>query len=134
MGLAAKNAILIVEFALQDKKKGEGVEKAAAEAARTRLRPILMTSLAFILGVIPLAFASGAGAELREALGTTVLFGMAGVTLFGLAFTPAFFVAFERLSERCSKKQGEERPDKTGALPMLPSPPTRKILPAPEGT
>jgi multidrug efflux pump len=92
VGLAAKNAILIVEFARQGEEHGEDRFKAAVEAARTRLRPILMTSFAFILGVVPLAIASGAGAEMRQSLGTTVFFGMIGVTFFGLIFTPAFYV------------------------------------------
>jgi len=101
VGLAAKNAILIVEFARQR----EVVEKvapewAAAHAARTRLRPILMTSFAFILGVAPLAVATGAGAEMRQSLGTAVLFGMAGVTIFGLIFTPAFYTLVRKLGRR----------------------------------
>ena len=74
--------------------------EAAIEAARTRLRPILMTSFAFILGVTPLAFASGAGAELRQALGVAVFFGMIGVTVFGLIFTPVFYVLTRRLSKK----------------------------------
>jgi multidrug efflux pump subunit AcrB len=92
MGLAAKNAILIVEFAKQLEDRGRDRWTAAAEAARLRLRPIVMTSLAFILGVTPLVWATGAGAELRQALGTAVFAGMIGVTLFGLIFTPAFYV------------------------------------------
>ena len=92
VGLAAKNAILIVEFAKQAEDEGADRWTAAVEAARTRLRPILMTSLAFILGVVPLMIATGAGAELRQALGTAVFFGMLGVTLFGLVFTPVFYV------------------------------------------
>jgi len=100
IGLAAKNAILIVEFAKQDEENGQSSEEAAVSAARTRLRPILMTSFAFILGVIPLAFAKGAGAEMRQALGTAVFFGMIGVTIFGLLFTPAFYVAMMKLSRR----------------------------------
>ena len=92
IGLAAKNAILIVEFAKQLEDQGRDRWAAAAEAARLRLRPILMTSLAFILGVVPLVWAVGAGAELRQALGTTVFAGMIGVTAFGLIFTPVFFV------------------------------------------
>ena len=92
IGLAAKNAILIVEFAKQLEDQGRDRYQAAAEAAELRLRPILMTSLAFILGVLPLAIAIGAGAELRQALGTAVVFGMMGVTIFGLIFTPTFYV------------------------------------------
>jgi HAE1 family hydrophobic/amphiphilic exporter-1 len=92
IGLAAKNAILIVEFARQAEEQGESRWDAAVQAARTRLRPILMTSFAFILGVVPLAVATGAGAEMRQALGTAVFFGMLGVTLFGLLFTPVFYV------------------------------------------
>ncbi|MEO8813176.1 MAG: efflux RND transporter permease subunit, partial [Caulobacteraceae bacterium] len=104
IGLAAKNAILIVEFARQGELE-QGLERheAASEAARTRLRPILMTSFAFILGATPLAFAMGAGAELRQALGVAVFFGMIGVTLFGLLFTPVFYVMFRALSERLPK-------------------------------
>jgi HAE1 family hydrophobic/amphiphilic exporter-1 len=92
IGLAAKNAILIVEFARQAEEEGANRQDAAVQAARTRLRPILMTSLAFILGVVPLVLASGAGAEMRRALGTAVFSGMLGVTLFGLLFTPVFYV------------------------------------------
>jgi hydrophobe/amphiphile efflux-1 (HAE1) family protein len=92
IGLAAKNAILIVEFARQAEEQGETRQEAAVRAARTRLRPILMTSFAFILGVVPLVLATGAGAEMRQALGTAVFFGMLGVTFFGLVFTPVFYV------------------------------------------
>jgi len=92
IGLAAKNAILIVEFARQLEDQGRDRWAAAVEAARLRLRPILMTSLAFIFGVVPLVWATGAGAELRQALGTAVFAGMIGVTAFGLIFTPVFYV------------------------------------------
>jgi HAE1 family hydrophobic/amphiphilic exporter-1 len=96
VGLAAKNAILIVEFARQAEEHGADRQDAAVSAARTRLRPILMTSFAFILGVVPLVTATGAGAEMRQALGTAVFFGMLGVTLFGLLFTPIFYVLVRR--------------------------------------
>jgi hydrophobe/amphiphile efflux-1 (HAE1) family protein len=99
IGLAAKNAILIVEFARQLEDQGRGRWAAAAEAARLRLRPILMTSLAFIFGVVPLVWAIGAGAELRRALGTAVFSGMIGVTAFGLIFTPVFYVICRRLAD-----------------------------------
>ncbi len=98
VGLAAKNAILIVEFARQRQDHdGDEPEEAATAAARIRLRPILMTSFAFILGVFPLAVATGAGSEMRQSLGTAVLFGMIGVTAFGLLFTPAFYTFIRNL-------------------------------------
>ena len=97
LGLAAKNAILIVEFARQKQDHdGDAAEEAATSAAKTRLRPILMTSFAFILGVFPLAIATGAGAEMRQSLGTAVFSGMLGVTIFGLLFTPAFYTYIRR--------------------------------------
>ena len=97
VGLAAKNAILIVEFAHQAQEAGSSAADAAVSAARRRLRPILMTSLAFILGVAPLVVATGAGAEMRQSLGTAVFGGMLGVTGFGLLFTPAFYTLVQRL-------------------------------------
>ena len=104
IGLAAKNAILIVEFAKQLEERGMGIVDAAVESCRMRLRPILMTSLAFTLGVIPLYIAQGAGAELRVALGTAVFWGMIGVTLFGLLFTPVFYVVIRRLTTRKARR------------------------------
>ena len=97
IGLAAKNAILIVEFARQAENEGLDRFEAAIRAARTRLRPILMTSLAFILGVVPLVWATGAGSEMRQSLGSAVFFGMLGVTGFGLIFTPVFYVVVRGL-------------------------------------
>ncbi|MFL5285820.1 MAG: efflux RND transporter permease subunit [Rhodopila sp.] len=103
VGLAAKNAILIVEFARQAQDAGSTPAEAAVHAARTRLRPILMTSLAFILGVAPLVVATGAGAEMRQSLGTAVFGGMLGVTAFGLLFTPAFYTLVQRFGTRYSQ-------------------------------
>ncbi|MFC5069505.1 efflux RND transporter permease subunit [Flaviflagellibacter deserti] len=100
VGLAAKNAILIVEFARQQEDEGKAIVPAVVEACRQRLRPILMTSLAFTFGVIPLAIAKGAGAELRQALGTAVAFGMVGVTVLGLFLTPVFYVTIRMLGEK----------------------------------
>ncbi|WP_374383183.1 efflux RND transporter permease subunit [Dongia sp.] len=100
IGLAAKNAILIVEFAKQAEEDGSDRFAAATEAAQARLRPILMTSFAFILGVLPLVLAKGAGAEMRQSLGTAVFFGMIGVTFFGLIFTPAFYVVVRKFAKK----------------------------------
>jgi multidrug efflux pump len=100
MGLACKNAILIVEFARELEHQGRSVVDAALEACRLRLRPILMTSFAFIMGVIPLMLAEGPGAEIRHVMGITVFSGMLGVTLFGLVLTPAFYVAIRTLVKR----------------------------------
>jgi hydrophobe/amphiphile efflux-1 (HAE1) family protein len=105
IGLAAKNAILIVEFAAQLEQQGKNKFEAATEASRLRMRPILMTSLAFILGVAPLVWAVGAGAELRQALGTAVFAGMIGVTVFGLIFTPVFYVISRWLGSLFSRKR-----------------------------
>lgn len=99
VGLASKNAILIVEFAKDREAQGIAAWEAAVEAAKLRLRPILMTSFAFILGVLPLATATGAGAEMRRSLGVAVFSGMLGVTFFGLVFTPVFYVLCRTLSK-----------------------------------
>ncbi|MEZ0385946.1 MAG: efflux RND transporter permease subunit, partial [Verrucomicrobium sp.] len=107
VGLSAKNAILIVEFARQLEDEGKGILEAAVEAARLRLRPILMTSFAFILGVLPLVIAEGAGAEMRRALGTAVFYGMIGVTFFGLLLTPVFYVVIRTLGVRFAKTKAK---------------------------
>jgi multidrug efflux pump len=98
MGLACKNAILIVEFARELEFQGKGIIEAALEACRLRLRPIIMTSIAFVAGSVPLVLSTGAGAEVRSATGITVFAGMIGVTLFGLFLTPVFYVALRKLS------------------------------------
>jgi multidrug efflux pump len=99
VGLACKNAILIVEFARELHLQGRSAIEAALEACRIRLRPILMTSFAFIMGVLPLVFSSGAGAEMRHAMGVAVFSGMLGVTFFGLVLTPVFYVVIQGLVE-----------------------------------
>ena len=100
MGLACKNAILIVEFARELEMQGKGIVESALEACRLRLRPIIMTSVAFIAGTVPLVLSSGAGAEVRSVTGITVFAGMLGVTLFGLFLTPVFYVALRKLANR----------------------------------
>jgi hydrophobe/amphiphile efflux-1 (HAE1) family protein len=125
VGLAAKNAILIVEFARQHQAEGSTPAEAAIHAARTRLRPILMTSLAFILGVTPLVVATGAGAEMRQSLGTAVFGGMLGVTAFGLIFTPAFYAVVQRTglarrrqgSQSAGPRAASGQPDGAGDAP-----------------
>ncbi len=115
VGLAAKNAILIVEFAKQREDEGMNRFDAAVEACRLRLRPILMTSFAFILGVLPLVLATGAGAEMRRALGSAVFYGMLGVTVFGLIFTPVFYVVIRKFSG--GKKAEQPTVETTTAQP-----------------
>jgi multidrug efflux pump len=100
VGLACKNAILIVEFAREAQIDGMSRQQAVLEAARLRLRPILMTSIAFIMGVLPLVTSRGAGAEMRHAMGVAVFAGMLGVTLFGLLYTPLFYVILRGWVER----------------------------------
>ncbi len=109
IALAAKNAILIVEFARQAEDEGLSRWDAAVRAARTRLRPILMTSFAFIFGVVPLMLATGPGAEMRQSLGTAVFSGMLGVTLFGLIFTPVFYVVCRWLASKMPKAPEKDR-------------------------
>ncbi|MFT3870940.1 MAG: efflux RND transporter permease subunit [Nibricoccus sp.] len=116
IGLAAKNAILIVEFAVKRREEGASIRDAALEASRLRLRPILMTSIAFIAGVFPLVTSTGAGAEMRRAMGIAVFAGMIGVTFFGLFLTPIFYVVLEKLGLR--KSASEPAP----ALPAAPAP------------
>ena len=110
IALAAKNAILIVEFAKQLEDQGKDRFEAAVEAAKLRLRPIIMTSLAFVLGVFPLVTATGAGAELRQALGTAVFSGMIGVTAFGLIFTPVFYVVCRWIAGLGSRRKVQAAP------------------------
>ncbi|MEY4565638.1 MAG: hypothetical protein RLY14_608 [Planctomycetota bacterium] len=108
VGLASKNAILIVEFAEQERKAGKTVREATISACRLRLRPILMTSFAFILGVVPLVIAEGAGAEMRRTLGTAVFSGMLGVTFFGILLTPVFYYAIRWFSRDSQKSKSKD--------------------------
>src|SRR4051812_29456436 len=120
IGLAAKNAILIVEFAKQLEDQGKPRFEATVEACRLRLRPILMTSLAFILGVLPLVLAKGAGAEMRYTLGVTVFSGMLGVTIFGIFFTPVFYSVIRKYSAKKQKASGVPVDGKLSAHPPEP--------------
>ncbi|MCA9022453.1 MAG: efflux RND transporter permease subunit, partial [Planctomycetaceae bacterium] len=105
---ACKNAILIVEFAKAEEDAGKSPFQAAVDACRLRLRPILMTAFSFILGVIPLVIATGAGSEMRQALGTAVFSGMLGVTLFGLFLTPVFYVVLRKMVARRNQFRPEQ--------------------------
>jgi multidrug efflux pump len=105
IGMAAKNAVLIVEFAEQLRREGKPMDEAIVESSRLRFRPIIMTSFAFILGVLPLVLGHGAGAEMRRSLGTAVFSGMIGVTIFGVFLTPVFYYAIMKWSERLRKKR-----------------------------
>src|SRR5262249_56877374 len=116
VGLGAKNAILIVEFAKANRERGMTITDSVVEAARLRLRPILMTALAFILGVLPLVNATGAGAASRQAIGTAVFFGMIGNTFLGLIFTPVLYVAITSISERIFGRRGPSAALKPGAV------------------
>jgi multidrug efflux pump len=111
VGLACKNAILIVEFAKHLYDQGTPVVEATIEACRLRLRPILMTSIAFIAGVFPLVVSTGAGSEMRRAMGTAVFSGMIGVTLFGLFLTPVFFITMMKLSRQKKAAEPEVAPE-----------------------
>jgi multidrug efflux pump len=115
IGLACKNAILIVEFAQELERQGHTPREAAMEAARIRLRPILMTSFAFIMGVIPLLLSHGAGAEIRRAMGVAVFAGMLGVTFFGLLLTPVFYVVIRRIVGRAVRQPHTAVTDAHGA-------------------
>jgi HAE1 family hydrophobic/amphiphilic exporter-1 len=115
IGLSAKNAILIVEFAKRLREEGRDVVDAAMEAARLRLRPILMTAFAFILGAVPLMIASGAGAAGRQSIGTTVVGGMLAATLLSLGFVPIFFAVIERARESVLKRFGRVPGDRDEA-------------------
>jgi multidrug efflux pump subunit AcrB len=108
VGLASKNSILIVEFAKTRHEQGASRFQATIEACRLRLRPIIMTSLAFIIGVVPLVLAEGAGAEMRRTLGTAVFWGMLGVTLFGIFLTPVFFYVIQWLADRGAERVASE--------------------------
>jgi len=119
VGLACKNAILIVEFAVDLQRKGWAKIDAALEACRLRLRPILMTSLAFIMGVVPLVVSDGAGAEMRRAMGVTVFAGMLGVTIFGLLLTPVFYVMIQGLADRRAVRRDAERALDDALVPVV---------------
>jgi multidrug efflux pump len=131
VGLSAKNAILIVEFARELEFAGRTPSQAAVEASRLRLRPILMTSLAFIMGVLPLVLATGAGAEMRHVMGVAVFAGMLGVTAFGIFLTPTFYVLLRRLSgNRPLKRHGDvSHPEAFARAPQT-SPPNSGSAPA----
>ena len=119
VGLASKNAILIVEFAKQQQEAGRAAVGRCLEASRLRLRPILMTSFAFILGVVPLVVATGAGAEMRRALGLAVFSGMLGVTLFGIFLTPVFFYVIRRFSRVPSSPSDQITKPKAIKTPLV---------------
>jgi multidrug efflux pump len=124
VGLACKNAILIVEYAKSKREAGVPRREATLEACRLRLRPIMMTSFAFILGVVPLVLSEGAGAEMRQTLGTAVFSGMLGVTLFGIFLTPVFYYVIQWFVDL----RGTDGPD---TLPPPPPPPSDDHAPRP---
>ena len=114
IGLASKNAILIVEFAMAEREKGKSVLEAVTDAARLRFRPILMTAISSIAGFMPLVVAAGAGAASRQAIGTAVVGGMVAATIMSLLFTPVFYVVMQKVSEFCRKKSGKKSGKATG--------------------
>jgi predicted RND superfamily exporter protein len=114
VGLACKNAILIVEFAKAERERGTERAQATLEACQLRLRPIMMTSFAFILGVVPLMISVGAGAEMRQTLGTAVFSGMLGVTLFGIFLTPVFYYVIQYFSDRRALARRREEEELEG--------------------
>src|SRR5580658_10719628 len=116
VGLACKNAILIVEFAKQKQEEGKSRREATIEAARLRLRPIVMTSFAFIFGVLPLVYAQGAGSEMRRSLGVAVFAGMLGVTAFGIFLTPVFYSVIQRFGGSSLRPS---LPDPAGTPPKI---------------
>jgi multidrug efflux pump len=131
VGLSAKNAILIVEFARELEFAGRSPLEAAVVASRLRLRPILMTSLAFVMGVLPLALSTGAGSEMRNAMGIAVLAGMIGVTAFGIFLTPVFYVLLRALTgNRKLKQHGEVPHVEAFAGAVQPTPSGRAVEPA----
>ncbi len=115
VGLASKNAILIVEFAKQQQEAGKDRREATLDACRLRLRPILMTTFAFILGVVPLVIAEGAGAEMRRTLGLAVFSGMLGVTAFGIFLTPVFYYVLQAFGRPPARVATEPAHDTTGS-------------------
>jgi multidrug efflux pump len=134
VGLASKNAILIVEFAIDLEQQGRSVVAAALEACRLRLRPILMTSVAFIMGVVPLVFSHGAGAEMRHAMGVAVFAGMLGVTFFGLFLTPVFYVLLRTLGKRCGRLEHCQEAAAAAAAPAVPAPLHAEPVPVLKGS
>jgi multidrug efflux pump len=119
VGLACKNAILIVEFARTREAAGESTWQAVLEACRLRLRPILMTSIAFIMGVLPLVYSTGAGSEMRIAMGVAVFAGMLGVTVFGLLLTPVFYWVVRRLTHAVQSRRAQPQESEAGTA-LLP--------------
>ena len=118
IGLLSKNAILIVEFAVARRKKGMSIVEAALDAAKVRLRPILMTALTFIFGIAPLLFSKGAGANGNRSIGASAIGGMLAGTLISILFIPALFIIFQKLQEKLSKKKTPEDED-IEALPAM---------------